>query len=346
MAFAAQDVLDDLTARAADWSVHGGRAYLASSDMGLMERPQRQDGRLFMSRHADTGHDLLDFAQFTDFMNARARQARALELDLATYASLAGEYPDFGRTTEGAALSEGFGERFVMAMYGTDEARHRGRFERYLYDRDERPYEFTRMNVAAMANEAGPESDGGSGILAARLKRFASDWERVRSAEAVAEVRGTRPTVLYFTGANDRPVTISSPEMACRYAAEVFGRGRFFDRTRLPHEYSGNESVGSLKAACPDETFAMMMSRISVMCRNERGTLGVRGTGDQAYALDGLSVFRAASLTDDESCFEFGPMPERHAVPARDMSDLDGAYAGLEHGGRGPLMNRDGELSF
>ena len=324
--FAKIPVLERLESRAKAWDIHDGDMYFESSAMDLNKCDQALPKKcLFMQKCMDTRHNLLDFAQFCDFMDSRARQAEALANDLRDYKAFASGCEGFNHTPEGRSLLANFGERYIMAMYGADESRRQSRFEAHAYNRSERPYERCRASVEIMAGEVTSATIDGTCFppaideLESDLRSFSDEWHKLFDTEykAFCDSDGKHPMEIGFEGGKGQMAQIYSDWMACRYVAEVAGRGLFYDRTCMAHEYAEDEVLGNLTVnSCPD-LLAMYLNNVEWCCNNWHNQIGFGQDAGYACGLDGRKILK---LVDSEFS-SFGPVNTK----SRDMSDISAA---------------------
>lgn len=330
MSFLADSELAALQRHAFSWDIRSGEAYLNSSAMGLNARPSQgassrphDTSGLFLYQQLDTSHDLLDFKQFCDFMDSRAKQAEALVEDLNAYRDIATQYPAFAYTTQaGEELVNNFGERFVMAMYGIDENMHKPRLQAHLFECGERPYKFTCGNVSRAIGHTEYGDTASIDAICGELKAFAEDWNELSQHEAFYREYpdSDAPIKIAF---GSREAEIQTSEMALRFAAEISGRAGYLHRTMTFSEELMHSPIGDMTVRNVDGQLRNQLAAISVLSKNEYQHLGGHNSYMPAYALDGVSFVHLAK----KYAYDMSEQDVKPVQNGRDMADMDAAYS-------------------
>lgn len=336
----AEEALAGLQERAERWRVLSGQDYLASSARDLNHIPfgvlnDNMSVNLFRNK-LSTSHDIIDPAQFMDFMDSRSAQARALSEDLQGWREIAEQYPSFDKTIEGADLLKNYGDRAVMALYGVDAHRNIALFWQHAFETGEMPYDTTAkgfMNQIAGETASGFDDFAGLERLVSRLEGFSDEWDRIASNERAS--CNAKPAVKVRI--RTREYDIQEPDTAYRYAAEVLGKGRYFG-------YEGMRVADRMRFSSDDPYVSQFIGNISYLSKTK---MGRRGLSDESFAMDSASICQVSkklmrgivldldgaereAMLNSPYCDIVVSKPDQKS--ARDMSDLNATYDNLVGG--------------
>ena len=278
------------------WDIHAGDKYKASSKLGLNDvfagkmGPDGPSGRTVMP-YQDTGHDLLDVAEFRDFMDARVEQCQALMENIGLYRVLLQDYPELKDSSVLFGPEHRMEESWTMARYGVNEGKHHSEFEAQAGRDGERPYDTSRSRFAAALRA---EDDAPIRALCDSMSRFCDTWNTVKLSEDSKMLRFQRglegSTAWIGPEDGSSRQRVASQDFLQYMAAENLGREGYY--SRAASIYDSFEPRG-VKAAGIDVN-QDFMAKLRDVCENLSPDAKIgRGFGNiRPYAMDGGSLVR------------------------------------------------------